>query len=117
MPRTHREYHLFGIEMFEGKAGHLFRRRKAADHQIEIAQAQLLKQNGIFSGHDLDAASGFLLQEQLHGAGHDAGRNSGQSADTDRDSVPRQLVRNRIDTLPQGRNGSTCMFQNLRHSV
>ncbi len=63
MAGAHGKDHLLGIEMFEGKAGHLLRRRKTSDDKIEIADAQLLQQHRILAGDDLDAAPGLLLEE------------------------------------------------------
>ncbi len=71
MAGAHAEHHLLGIEVFEGEAGHLFRRGETANNQIEIADPQLFEENGILSGYDLDARSGVLAQEHGHCARHD----------------------------------------------
>ncbi len=45
MTGAYAEYHLFRIEMLEGKTRHFFRRRKSPHNKIVIADAQLFQQH------------------------------------------------------------------------
>ena len=83
MSGAHGEDDLFGIEMLEREAGHLLRRGKPPDDEIQVADAQLLQENGILAGDDLDAAAGRLLQEERHRPRHDACGDRRQCSDAD----------------------------------
>ena len=97
--------------MFKGKPGHLLRRGKPADHEIKIAEPQLLQKDGIFAGDDLQSALGFFLQKQADRLRHDAGRNGGQRTDPDWHALPRLLIGDRIDALPQCGDGRAGIAQ------
>ena len=60
MSGPHHEQHLFGIEMLEEEAGHVFGRRQPPDDEIERAGAQLLEQHGVLAGDDLDRRAGIF---------------------------------------------------------
>ena len=58
MALAHREHHALGVEVREVEARHLLGRGEAADHQIELAEPQLLEQNDVLAGDDLDRIAG-----------------------------------------------------------
>ena len=52
--------------MFKGEPGHLLRSGKPPDHEIKIAEPQLLQKDSILARDDLQPALGFLLQKQAY---------------------------------------------------
>ncbi|CUX59566.1 hypothetical protein AGR3A_Lc160079 [Agrobacterium tomkonis CFBP 6623] len=111
MADAHHEAHLLRIEMLEGKARHFLRRGQPTDNEVEIADAQLLQQHGVFAGHDLHRAAGLFRQKPGHRLRHDPHRNRGQSPHPHRRTGACRLLRDRIDRLPQRRHRRAGMPQ------
>ena len=111
MVRPHDERDALRIEMLEAEAGHQLRIGEAADHQVEIAGAQLRQQHRIVAGDHAHHGAGVLLLEQADRQRHDPGRDGRQRADLDRHAALGARLGDGIDALAQRRDAGA------RHSA